>query len=253
MLPLSKPASASLERVLREHPLGEGGRRYLASRGLLEVATDPSSGVVFGEVQTASRPEDSRYLGRLVVPTFSARGSIVHVTFRCTRDHVCEDHPKYLHYPGVDSRLYNTAALGRARDVVDITEGQLDAASLTAVGLHAVGVPGSQAWKPHAWRLFQGFDRVRFWADQDDKGSSLELYARIRLHLRTAELVRLPAGADVNSLLVSGGPEALLRLTDGDDGSHTGSTAEDAPPLNEGESTDDPIIHYDPAGQPIPF
>ena len=251
MLPLSKPASASLERVLREHPLGDRGRDYLARRGLLEVATDPSSsGLVFGEVQTASRPEDSRYLGRLVVPTFSARGTVVHVTFRCMTDHVCDGHPKYLHYPGVDSRLYNTAALNRARDVVDIAEGQLDAATLTAVGLHAVGVPGAQAWKPHAWRLFQGFDRVRFWADQDDKGSSLELYARIRLHLRQAELVRLPAGADVNSLYVAGGRDALLRLTDGDDGSHTGSTAQADPTERD---HDDPELHYDPDGNVIPF
>lgn len=212
--------------MLREHPLGPRGAAYLERRGLREAATDPSSGVVFGEVQTASRPEDARYVGRLVVPSFSARGTVVHVTFRCMEDHACDDHPKYLHYPGIDSRLYNVGALRRAGDVVEIAEGQIDAASLTVAGLHAVGVPGAQAWKPHAWRLFQGFERVRFWADTDDKGSSLELYARIRQHLRQAELVRLPPNADVNSILVAGGVGALLALTDDGDGSHNGSTGE---------------------------
>lgn len=234
-MPLSKPVAASLERTVREHPLGERGSAYMAKRGLLEVATDPGSGVVFGEVTNPRRPEDARYAGRLLVPTFSARGNVVHITFRCMEDHACDGHPKYLHYPGIDSRLYNVGAIRTAGDVIDITEGQLDAASLVACGLHAVGIPGAQAWKPHAWRLFQGFDRVRVWADTDDKGSSMELFARIRGRLRQAELVRLPDGTDVNGLLQHAGRDTLLALADGDTGSNE---VDDLP--TEGETDDGP-------------
>lgn len=246
MLPLSKPLADSLERLVQDNPLGEAGSAYLASRGLLEVATDPGSGLAFGEGR------EGRYAGRLLIPTLSARGSVVHLTGRCIRPHECDDHPKYLHHPGVDSRLYNTAALRRADDVVEITEGQLDAASLTACGLFAVGVSGAQAWKPHAWRLFAGFDRVRFWADRDDKGSSLELFARIRVRLPHVELVDLPDGGDVNSVLVAGGPAAVLALTQSDPDSNTGIRTTGTSDNTE-ENDDDPILHYDDEGNLIPF
>jgi DNA primase len=235
-----------LARLVSQHPLGEAGRAYLAARRLLDPASGrPSGGLVFGEA-TADLP---KYAGRLLVPSFSARGSVVHVTFRCMEDHDCRknSHSKYLHWPGLEARLYGLGSLRTAGDTIHLCEGQLDAASLIAAGLPAVGIPGAQGWKAHHHRLFQGFDRVLFWADQDDKGAGMMLFENVRRSLPNVELVHVPAGHDVNSLLVAGGRDALMALLDAGDGaeSYDGSNDE------KGEYIDD--THYDDMGNVIPF
>jgi hypothetical protein len=223
-----------LERFL-EYPLGEVGRAYLEARGLLEVATD----LRFGEVSSHPRPEHRKYAGRLVIPSFSARGTVTDLAFRCLAGHVCEDTvlwtddkgtdhtcPRYLFVPGIEKRLYHVESVTTGEPWIHITEGQLDAATLVACGLPAVAVPGAKAWKPHAHRLFQGFERVLFWADQDDKGSSMQLFEKIRQGVSTVEVMMVPPGQDVNSFYVQSGREGILSLLEqkdedadaGDDG-----------------------------------
>jgi hypothetical protein len=203
-----------MERAVQASPLGPAGRAYLEARGLLEVATDPASGVVFGEVSRTPPASLQPYAGRLVVPSFSARGTVTHITFRCMEDHDCGDlsHGKYMHWPGVDSRLYNVAAVQTHESTIHLTEGQLDAATLVACGLPAVGIPGSQAWKPHHHRLFVGFERVCFWADQDDKGSSMGLAERIRRDLPFMEVMMVGSGLDVNSHYLKHGRDSITAL-----------------------------------------
>jgi len=243
--PLSDSVRSTLERAVQTSPLGAAGSAYLEARGLLEVA----SALRIGEVSATPDPTLARYAGRLVVPSLSARGTVTHITFRCMEDE-CEGHPKYLHWQGLDTRLYNVAAVDSDESTLHICEGQLDAATLVAAGLPAIGVPGAQSWPAHGHRLLQGFDRVLFWADRDDKGASMLLFERIRQRTPHLELVHLPDGHDVNSFYVQQGRDALLALVDGVVGedSYTGSTGEDEvlQDVEKGE-------HYDELGERIPF
>lgn len=252
-----------MERYLT-YPLGEAGKAYLEARGLLGVAT----ALRFGEVSSPLRADHQKYQGRLVIPSFSARGTVVDLAFRCIEPHDCgetvlwvddKDKPhtcrKYLFLSGVEKRLYHVESVATSEPVVHITEGQLDAATLVACGLPAVGVPGSQAWKPHCHRLFQGFERVVFWADQDDKGASMDLFEKIRQGVPAAEVMTVPPGHDVNSFFVEGGRDAVLALLSA---SYDGSTEDDDDLEGEDAGTDDggwepPELHYDDDGEVIPF
>lgn len=258
MLPLSSSQRNTLERYLT-YPLGEAGAAYLEARGLLEVATD----LRFGEVSNPVRADHQQYAGRLVIPSFSARGGPVDIAFRCIQPHVCDETvlwtddkdkphycPKYLFLPGFQKRLYHVESVQTNESVIHITEGQLDAATLVACGLPAVGVPGSQSWKPHAHRLFQGFDRVCFWADQDDKGASMELFEKIRQGVSTAEVIVVAPGEDVNSMFQKHGKAGLLALLE------EKPEGEDAEPADDGDELGDwtpPVVHYDELGDVIPF
>lgn len=225
MGPLSSSERASLEQVL-SYPLGAAGRAYLEARALLGVASD----LRFGEV-SAPRRGHERYAGRLVIPSFSAHGSVVDVAFRCIQGHDCkaEDHPKYLFLPGIPKRLYNVAATLDAGREVHITEGQLDAATLHACGLPAVGVPGSQSWKPHCHRLFGGFDRVVVWADGDDAGKAFA--EKVRLSLSGAVVMMLPSGEDVNSYYLAHGKQGVLDLIEGRESEADDGETEPPPPF----------------------
>lgn len=266
-----------MEQCLEASPLGPRAEGYLGRRGLLEVATDPASGVRLGEVSATPPARLAKYAGRLVVPSFSARGTVTHITFRCMEDHDCGEleHGKYMHWPGLDSRLYHVESVKTDEPVIHLCEGQLDAATLVACGLPAVGIPGSQAWKPHAHRLFQGFERVVFWADQDDKGASMTLFEKIRQGVPGVELMNLPAGYDVNSYFVEHGKAGILALvaesydgttevTDLDDEGELDDGDDWEPPeLDEPEVGEDPgagvgfgpagTVRYDDDGSVIPF
>lgn len=194
-------------------PLDEAGRAYLARRGLLEVATD----LRFGVVPASAPTRFQQYVGRLVIPSIGPEGNVYDVAFRCIQPHDCkaEECPKYLFLPGLDKRLYNVRAVREAGDVVDICEGQLDAATLEACGLHAVGVPGANGWKRHHRRLFQGFERVRVWADGDPAGK--QFAEKVCNDVAWADVMMVQWGEDVNDVFVAGGKEAILRIAEGED------------------------------------
>jgi DNA primase len=211
--PLSSSQRSTLESFLT-YGLGEHARAYLERRGLLGVATD----LRFGEVSARPNQGHERYAGRLIIPSFSARGTMTDLALRCIQGHDCGevDCRKYLFLPGVTKRLYNVGAVTTVSPSIHICEGQLDAASLVACGLPAVGVAGAQAWPAHAHRLFQGFDSVYFWADRDDKGASMVLYERIRQSLSAASLIMVGEGLDVNSHYVAYGTKGILSLLEGE-------------------------------------
>ena len=156
MQPLSPSQRASLESLL-QYPLGERGRAYTAARGLADVA----GSLKLGEVSATPKPEHRRYAGRLVIPSFSARGTVCDVALRCMADHDCGavDCRKYLFMPGIPKRLYGLDDVAAAGTDIHITEGHPDRMSLVACGLRAVGVAGVNAWKPYHSRLFAGFER----------------------------------------------------------------------------------------------
>ena len=246
--PLSSSARRSLERYLR-YPLSEAGKGYLAARGLLEVGID----LGFGSVPDSTAREDHRkYAGRLIIPSFSARGTVMDVAFRCIQDHVCKDVkcPKYLFLPGMRKRLFNVAAVQSDAARIHICEGQLNAATLVACGEAAVGCAGAGSWEPHMGRLFRGFERVIVWKDGDDKEPPLDpegkprpkggdlFVGTVRRDIPGVEVIMV-AGEDVNSFFVKNGKDALLALLDERD--------------DEDEEDDGEPVHYDDDGVVIPF
>ena len=218
MQPLSSSQRKTLERYAGM-PLGPAGSDYLAARGLAEVATD----LRFGEVSA----RDDRYRGRLVIPSLGPGGAVQDVAFRCIAEHDCsaEDCAKYLFLPGVPKRTYNTRALVDSPGEIHITEGQIDAATLVACGLPAVGIPGANNFPPHRGRIFSGFPRVVVWPDGDEAGSRFT--ERVLELVPRADVAIIPDGYDVNSYYTERGRDALLRLMEDDDDDDPGV---DGPP-----------------------
>ena len=206
--PLQKRILASLATL----PLDARGSAYLESRGLLEVATD----LRFGVVPDSTAANLRQYRGRLVIPSIGPSGNVYDVAFRCLFDHDCKaaDCAKYLFLPGLDKRLYNLQALSTAGTTIEITEGQLDAASLVACGLHAVGVPGVNGWKGHHHRLFQGYDRVRVWGDGDVAGKAFA--EKVANSVAGAEVMMVTWEMDVNTTLITQGRDAILKIAEGE-------------------------------------
>lgn len=116
-----------------------------------------------------------------------------------------------MHQP---ARLFNAIALQKPSDIVAICEGELDAVVASQL-LPAVGVAGVKAWKPHFNRLFGGYRRVVVLADNDDKkdGSNpgMELAEKVLQEVEHAELIALPLGSDVNSIVLDEGLDGLRR------------------------------------------
>lgn len=210
----TRPRSPLQKRILgslRGLPLTAAGSAYLERRGLLGVATD----LGFGVVPDSAAPNLRMFRGRLVIPSIGPRDNVYDVAFRCLEHEDCKavSCSKYLFLPGMDKRLYNLRALARAGEVIDITEGQLDAATLQACGLHAVGVPGVNGWKDHHHRLFQGFPRIRVWGDGDSAGR--EFVNRITSSVASADGMMVPWNHDVNSIYIEQGRDKILAIAEG--------------------------------------
>lgn len=114
---------------------------------------------------------------------------------------------KYLTVAGDQPRLYNTLALLKRSPFVAITEGEIDAITADVAGIPAVGVPGSQAWKPHFREPFIGYEDVFILADGDDAGRTFA--ETVASSLPNARIRSMPPGSDVNSLVMERGVQAL--------------------------------------------
>jgi DNA primase len=186
---------------------GSPAEEYLNSRGLLEQAERFRLGYV---AEPAPGHED-RFKGMLSIPYLTPSGV---VAFKFRR--LDEGLPKYNGPTGQKHHLYNVQAIIDAVEQVLIVEGELDAIAATAAGLPAVAVAGVNAWKPHFTRCFDGIGRVIVVTDNDLKedGSNpgQDLARRLTEVLSNAVRVSLPLGEDINSTLVSHGPQHLIDL-----------------------------------------
>jgi DNA primase len=147
--------------------------------------------------------------GRLAIPYLGPRGNVYNLRFRCLQHEDCktEQCPKYISLPGYPVRVFNVRAVVGSHHTIHVTEGELDCISLSTCGLAAIGLPGVETLSRHFPRLVAGFTRVVLWADSDAAGR--ELIKAFQRVIPRAEAVMLPDGSDVNSLLVTEGPEAL--------------------------------------------
>ena len=215
----SVPLSASQKRSLAsavetyQAQLDDQGREYLEARGLLPASETLRFGVV-----RSPRPEHTRMRDRLAIPFIGPKGNIYDIRFRCIQSHDCKEEgcPKYLGVDGVETRLYNAQALVADTDYIFVTEGELDAATLTVCGWPAIGLPGANSWKKHYPRMLAGFSRVVLVADGDDAGSKLASTFRRALPLSGTVMLCKP-GDDVNSVYVREGREGLQSLLKGEE------------------------------------
>ena len=186
---------------------------YLAGRGMGAATVKENR---LGRVSTALNGHE--YLqGRLVIPYIGPRGNIYNLRFRCM-DHVdckaegCDR--KYMSLSGFPSRVFGVRSLVSADDSIHVTEGELDAVTLHACGLAAVGIPGVENMPAHFSRMLAGFSTIILWADGDQPGR--DFAGAVTKAIPNASVIFMPAKEDVNSVFVARGKAGILAVLAGD-------------------------------------
>lgn len=190
---------------------------YLTGRGF-----GPQAAATFrlGVVKTPLVGHEG-YRGRLAIPYLTPAG-VVNLRFRCLKAHDCaktvtyvdpkgKKHycPKYLSLDGMEGNLYNVLDLKKDSPFIGVTEGELDAATVSMALMPCVGVAGVEAWQDHFGRCLEDFDVVYSFTDGDTAGRK---FARFLAKEAKARPVSIPQGMDVNKLYMEGGADALRRL-----------------------------------------
>ena len=168
---------------------------YLATRGLsVEEAHQFHLGIVDNPL-----PGHEGYKGKLVIPYITPSG-VVDIRFRSING---ED-PKYIGLPGAKTTMFNAQAVLTAEGYICVTEGEIDAiTTVVKTGHPAVGIPGANNWKPHYTKILDDFDTVIVLADGDAPG--LEFGKKISRELGNVNIVQMPEGHDVNSIVLQEG------------------------------------------------
>ena len=209
MLELTPPTmDSSVEAMTRaaaqfHEALGGEAREYLESRGLAEVG----HGVLLGEVPQDTGPAWHPYRGRLSIPFFNANGECVLIRFR---DLSGSSPAKYLQMADSRNVPYNIPALLSGARTINVCEGELDALTLTAMGLAAIGITGANGWKPHYRKLLDPFERVVVWGDNDDAGRAFN--STVKASVRQAQPAYLEN--DINDTYITEGEMPILSALD---------------------------------------
>lgn len=178
---------------------------YLLGRGIgREEAVTARLGVVADPF-----PGHGRFHGMLAIPYLDHHRSPLTIRFRCLEehDHRAFGHGKYNSIKDDPARIYGVDTIHRAGEEIHLAEGEFDRLILRKIGLHAVGAPGANSWKPRHRRMLAGFSRIWVWGDPDDAGA--EFVQRVCRSLKHAKGVYLRQG-DVTDTYLAGGARALL-------------------------------------------
>ena len=153
-------------------------------------------------------PGHEMFKGYMAIPylrwSADKEWAVVSIRFR----RLDEGKPKYMTLAGDRPRLYNTMALLKDTANIAITEGEIDAITASVCGIPAVGVPGAQNWQPWFREPFLGYRNVYVLADGDDAG--MQFATQVASTLPNSKIIPMPAGEDVNSLVVAKGKDALM-------------------------------------------
>lgn len=213
MVPLSASLKASLERSTATYhaQLDDAARRYLEGRALFDPSIETHRlGVVRDPIKG-----DERFLGRLAIPYIGPKGNVYGINYRCMADHDCKEVAchKYDKPSGIPSRMFNTQALLAPTDYIFVTEGEIDAISITACGWPAVGMPGANVWKPAHARMVAGFSKVVLLQDPDDAGSKFaSSFLRSLPQSARVIICKYREATDVNSVYAMYGKAGLIEL-----------------------------------------
>ena len=219
-VPLSSSQKRSLASATEEYhsQLDDQALAYLETRGL--GSSHAIETLRLGLVHSP-RPEHTRFRGRLAIPYIGPRGNVYAMVFRCIQQHDCKeaDCRKYDYPVGQRRMMYNTRALVAPTDYLLVTEGELDAATLTICGWPAVGVPGATQWKPHFARMMGGFQKVVLIADGDVRKDEKTETASEKLQgtftralPSVGRVIVCKPGDDINSLFVREGKEGIQKM-----------------------------------------
>lgn len=168
---------------------------YLQTRGLsVEEASRFHLGVVEHPL-----PGHEGYAGRLAIP-YTTPSGVVDIRFRTMVD----SDPKYMGMPGAKTTMFNAQTVLTANKYICVTEGEIDCITLVAKSIHpAIGIPGANNWKPYYAKILDDFDTVIILADGDAPG--LEFGKKISRELGNVNIIQMPEGHDVNSIILKEG------------------------------------------------
>ena len=175
----------------------ELAEEYLLSRQLsVEEAKVFHLGVVEDPL-----PGHEAYIGRLAIPYITPSG-VVDIRFRAMHN---ED-PKYMGLVGAKTTMFNTQACFVADRYICVTEGEFDCIMMSVKTMHpTIGIPGANNWKPHYAKILDDFETVIVLADGDAAG--LEFGKKISRELGNVNIVSMPEGEDVNSIMIKKGSD----------------------------------------------
>lgn len=184
------------------------GEIYLTNRGITSAAADSFRlGFVANPL-----PGHENYAGMLSIP-YLTRSGVVSIRFRAVPENGDVDAPiqgpKYLTIYGDSMRPFNTLALARRENFAFICEGEFDTITLSILGLPAVGIPGTEHWKPLYRRMFR-YRTIIVPADNDDQGAGKEFGKKIQSDIHGTKVILMDKGYDVNKTYVEKGAEYLL-------------------------------------------
>ena len=175
----------------------ESAAEYLSNRSLsVEEASIFHLGVVEDPL-----PGHEPYKGRLSIPYITPSG-VVDIRFRALHN---ED-PKYMGLVGAKTTMFNTQACFVADKYICVTEGEFDCILMSVKTMHpTIGIPGANNWKSHYAKILDDFDIVIVLADGDAAG--LEFGKKISRELGNVNIISMPEGEDVNSMITKVGSE----------------------------------------------
>ena len=170
--------------------------RYLLSR---QLSVDEAKVFHLGVVEDPL-PGHEPYKGRLAIPYITPSG-VVDIRFR---DLTGTHDAKYMGLVGAETTMFNTQAVFAADNYICVTEGEFDCIMMTVKTQHpTVGIPGANNWKKHYAKILDDFDVVVVLADGDAPG--LEFGKKISRELGNVNIVSMPDGEDVNSMIIKQG------------------------------------------------
>ena len=175
----------------------EVAKEYLSNRSLsVEEAQVFHLGVVVDPV-----PGHEAYKGRIAIPYITPSG-VVDIRFRA----MYNEDPKYLGLVGSKTTMFNTQACFVADKYICVTEGEFDCIMMSVKTNHpTIGIPGANNWKPHYTKILDDFEIVIVLADGDAAG--LEFGKKISRELGNVNIISMPDGEDVNSMITKQGSE----------------------------------------------
>lgn len=136
----------------------------------------------------------------IIFPFIGITGQIEYIQGR----RIANNNPKYVNLNGVYSSIYNLNILSKCTfgDEVFICEGVPDTITALQLGLYAVGIQGSNGFKPEWVKHFNDYN-INIIPDTDSAGKNFEI--KIKAHFRkigkNVRTIKLPKNTkDLNEL-----------------------------------------------------